>query len=624
MVVIPFGDMAMRMNLLSAFFASLVAVMIYLINRVLNHGRLTAALSSAIAAFSFTFWSHAVITEVYTLAALFFCLLIFFTLLWLKEKKPKWLLLLALTAGLGLAHHVIIAVFYPVFLLFVLVTQPRLIRDWKLVVKMVALFLLPLLLYLYLPLRSAADPVNDWGNPETFSALTDHITARQFGGLFFKHGFEGVKYQLNIFMNSLLDQFHFVVLLLVLFGVMIGLKREKRAVFLFLALLAVNISYASAYFITDIEPQFIYLFLVLALFAGMALEYVNGLILKTGNPRVLWPGWVVLAIIALLPLVLNWAKCDHGNNYLARNYGQNMMASLDEKGVLFIDSEAELFIVAYLKIVEGLRPDVEVYDVRQNIFFIPAMKEKNRDEVTVEHLYRFAQQMVTDKRPVYFSNPIFGNFRFTEHGVLYRALPGGESPDLTAGKTADPWDKYDLSGLDRPYLNAGAKEMAGKYYLSRAKVLAMRGKVDESLAFLDKAVKVAADQHQVLKQTGMFYMQVRRHDLAEGLLKKAVKLNPFDSDDYNMLGMIAHYRKDYMQALADYDKAIELRENHITALMNRGILYEQMGDKETDKSVRTVYYRSAHDDMERSKKIEPKNPVVTQVLNRVSMKLSRQ
>ena len=619
MLLVPIGDMAMRLNLLSAFFASLVTVMIYLINRVLTHGRLISVLVSFTAAFSFTFWSQAVAAEVYTFAALFFCTLIFFTLLWLKTRKELWLLLLALTAGLALTHHVIIAVFYPVFFIFILLNQPRLIRNWTLIAKTACLFVLPLLLYLYLPIRSALNPLNDWGNPETFSTMMHHITAKQFGGLFLKHGFDGVLFQLNIFIDALLKQFPVILLILAVIGVIVGLKREKKIAFFFLALLAVNISYSLAYYITDIEPHFINIFLLLALFMGMVLDYLYKQIKKTKKIQVHWLGVGILIIIALLPLVFNWTKCDQSDNYLARNYGLNMLNTLEKNSVLFIDGEAELFITAYLKVVEGLRPDVEVYDVRQNIFLIPAMKTKDRKKVTVKDLYQFAQSMVTDKRPVYFTNPIFGNLRFAEYGVLYRVLPGGEAPDTVS----DPWEKYDLSGLDRTYFDPNAKETLGKYFLARGKYLFKMNQRELSEDFVKKTLSAAGDRHPVLKQIIIFYMQAGKHDRAENLLKKAIKLDPFDSDNYNMLGMIAHYRLDYNEALINYDKVLKLRGNSISALMNRGILYEQMGDKEANPMVKKSYYQMAFHDLEQARKIEPANPAIVNIKNRISFKLSR-
>jgi len=623
MLLVPFGEAAMRMNLLSAVFAALTAVLVYLIGRALNHHRLIAVSTSLIAAFSFTFWSQAVVAEVYTLAALFFCALILFTLLWLKDRRERWLLLLALTAGFAMTHHVIIAVFFPVFLIFILLNKPGLIKEWKLIARIIPLFLLPLLLYLYLPIRSAANPLNDWGNPETFSRMIDHVTANQFSGLFLKQGSAGFMFQWNVFIDTLWKQFPSFLLILIVIALIAGLKREKKILFFFLALPAVGICYSSAYFVTDIEPQFIYTFICLALLMGMGLNGLQQWLQKGQKARIPWVSAGILAIIALLPLAVNWTKCDQSGNYLARNYGRNMISTLEKDSALIIDGENELFIAAYLKIVEGLRPDVEVYDAMQNIFYIPAMKTKDKDKktVTVADLYQFVNRMLTEKKPVFFTNPIFQNFRFADYGVLYKAILGSEN--LENFKIDDPWEKYDRSGLDRPYPGPNERETIGKYYFSRGKYLDKTNKKDLAGDFLGKALSVAGDRHSVLKNLAIFYMQTSKLDEAESLFEKAIKVYPFDSDDYNTLGMIYHYRTNYPNAMEKYTKALEIKGNNVSALMNRAMLYEQMGDKETNPVIKKGCYQNASYDCEQALGIEPANRAAAQIKTRIFTKVSQ-
>jgi tetratricopeptide (TPR) repeat protein len=636
MLSIPFGDMAMRMNLLSAVFAAATAAVIFLISGLLMENRLIAFMTSLMAVFSATFWSQAVITEVYTLAAFFFCNLILLMLLWFKDQHPRWLILMAFTAGLAMTHHVIIVIFLPVYLVFVLLEQPKLLKDWKLIIKCMSLFLFPLLLYLYLPIQSAINPPNDWGNPETLSAMINHITAQQFGGLFLKHAFAGVAHQFSIFIHTLLKQFPFLLLILPFVGLWAtktqrhkdsiiskpsvvknnSISTRKRILFL-LSLSAIALFYSIAYFITDIEPHFIYFFIILALFIGMGLNYFYGLTKSIENSHMRRLAIVTLIIIALLPLAFNWNTCNQKENYLARHYGMNIINSLDQDGILFIDSETELFIAAYLKIVEKLRPDVKIYDVRQNIFFVPPTKEKK--EATVKDLYQYALQMVKDLKPVYFTNPIFSDFKYRDHGVLFKVVPG-----LTSNaRYRDPWQEYDLMGLHNNYHDAESREVVGKYYYSRAKSFAQSNQPDQAKEFLVKALTAAGDRHKVLKYISMFYMGSREHSEAEKLLKKAIKINPFDPDQYNMLGMIAHFKLNRQEALNWYGNAIRLNVQHMSALTNRGTVYEQMGDKESHRETKKDYYQKALEDLQQAKQMEPQNKAVSDSINRITYKISQ-
>ncbi|MEW6007859.1 MAG: DUF2723 domain-containing protein [bacterium] len=98
--LIPFGNIAFRMNMESALFASLCVMMVYFITLKVSgraeerkNGRIiSSVVASLILAFSATFWEQAVIAEKYTLNALFATLTIFFNLLWhLKcNRHPSW------------------------------------------------------------------------------------------------------------------------------------------------------------------------------------------------------------------------------------------------------------------------------------------------------------------------------------------------------------------------------------------------------------------------------------------------------------------------------------------------------------------------------------------------------
>jgi tetratricopeptide (TPR) repeat protein len=325
--------------------------------------------------------------------------------------------------------------------------------------------------------------------------------------------------------------------------------------------------------------------------------------------------------VALVPLAVNWSKCDQSGNFLADNYGRNMLDTLDKNSALIIDSENELFIVAYFKIVEGLRPDVEVYDARQNIFFIPAMKTKDKDKktVTIADFFQFVQQMLTEKKPVFFTNPIFPNFRYADFGVLYKAILGTDN--LQNFKIEDPWEKYNRNGLEGFYPGANEKDTIGKYYFSRGKSLAKMNKHELADEFLKKALAVAGDRHSVLKSIAVFYLQTNKYDDAKSLFEKAINVYPFDSDDYATLGMIYHYQSDYEKALEMYAQALAVKGNNVSAIMNRAVLYEQMGDKESIPVIKKGFYQNALNDCELAQSLEPANQTISQLKRRIAPKM---
>ena len=62
---IPIGDVAHRMNLMSAVLGAAGAALLYAIVRLITGNRLASAFAALLFAFSRTFWSQCVIAEVY-------------------------------------------------------------------------------------------------------------------------------------------------------------------------------------------------------------------------------------------------------------------------------------------------------------------------------------------------------------------------------------------------------------------------------------------------------------------------------------------------------------------------------------------------------------------------------
>ena len=78
---LPFGDLVYRTNLSSAVYASAAVLLVYLLCLRLTRRAVPSCVAALLFGLSRDFWSQAVITEVYTLNALFVALAIFLFLL---------------------------------------------------------------------------------------------------------------------------------------------------------------------------------------------------------------------------------------------------------------------------------------------------------------------------------------------------------------------------------------------------------------------------------------------------------------------------------------------------------------------------------------------------------------
>ena len=88
---IPFGSIAWRVNFMSAIFAAFGILFLYLVLYKMTNSKRGSFIATLVFAFSSTFWSQAVLAEVYTLHIFFLTLNIFLLLLWKETKNIKWL-----------------------------------------------------------------------------------------------------------------------------------------------------------------------------------------------------------------------------------------------------------------------------------------------------------------------------------------------------------------------------------------------------------------------------------------------------------------------------------------------------------------------------------------------------
>ncbi|MCL6431862.1 MAG: DUF2723 domain-containing protein [Anaerolineae bacterium] len=112
---IPLGSPAWRVSLLSALSAAVAVGAVYLLARHLTRSRVGALLGGVALALSHTFWSQAIIAEVYTPAMAFLAVIILLLWRWRQapERRSGVLLAAGLLAGIGLGVHASVALILP-------------------------------------------------------------------------------------------------------------------------------------------------------------------------------------------------------------------------------------------------------------------------------------------------------------------------------------------------------------------------------------------------------------------------------------------------------------------------------------------------------------------------------
>ena len=522
---LPFGDsIAWRVNLLSAFFAAASVFIVALISYSAAQGESLAAVIFAafFLAFSPTLWSQAVQSEVYTLNLFLFLLLLCFVLIWWRTQDMRYLMACAFLWGLGLANHHTLVAFFPLFLIFLAAAAGMKRIKAKHLFLFFFFSLLGLSVYVYLPVRSLADPAMDWGDPEDMRRFIEVVLRRQFPTGEGSLDFGKVLSHLAHYLDVLLREFGPIAVLAGLWGMVrsfrLGLSPALFVVLLFIVhgigtLLFLN---PSADTVGDVEIMMIPSFALFALWIGLGTGDLIGSAAGKKWGRVASPAVVVLLSACLaLNFLDSLQKNDQRNNYFALDYGKNIFRSVKEGGVVFVESDTSLFPLWYLQYVEGWRPDAAVIDV--DFLMLPWFKEQMRErygnlEIRVEDLGRHSagkrrgvsfSEMVDDykvsqveiivsdlidTRPVYISyefGPVYGRYRerrdtyVIDEGLLFRVSKRYERPDPRI------WDAYDLrSLLDYPLPRDPYSKILSLAYMKslmrRVQVLMREGKRDEA------------------------------------------------------------------------------------------------------------------------------------------------
>jgi hypothetical protein len=304
----PVGELAWRVNLLSAVLGAATVAALFLLLRTLDVRRAAAAATAATFAVTVTFWSQAVVAEVYTLHLLFLTTVTLCLARWLDGEPDggsnRWLL-----AGLGLyalsfGNHLGSVLALPGVAWLVWRGRDRALRLRN--VAWVALFAaVGAAQYAYL-LRMTdvgayvEQPVHTVGD----------IVGLVTGGHFRQHMFafgpgELAGDRLPMFGRLLRSELS-VLLVPAAYGLVRAARGPHRAVTVHLLLLGVlAASYALNFDVVDVFVFFLPCYLVLAVFLAIGLD---GAVAKVEGRGWTWAAAAALAAIPLATGAVNYPR----------------------------------------------------------------------------------------------------------------------------------------------------------------------------------------------------------------------------------------------------------------------------------------------------------------------------
>ena len=318
--------------------------------------------SSLLLAFSSVFWSVSLVTEVYALHGLFISLLIFLSLKAFAAGSKQehvapsslflWFALLSFVLGLSFCNHMSTVLFIP-SLIYLFIAE----RIWqtigvKRLLLVLVFFLCGISFYLYLPVRASYNPALNWGNPQTWETFLWHVSGKQYRVWMFSSPSVALQ-QLEYLLVLLMKSFGIVPLLLVPFGLWHLFHRNRRTLWFTLILLVTDILYTINYDIQDVDPYFLPVFFVFALWMGSAVLFFSD---KALYKRKSFYYLVMcgLCSLFLFPLLLNFREVDQSKNRLVEQYSRTILQEV-KQNALILSLPVGLFLLGMLLPAAGGR-----------------------------------------------------------------------------------------------------------------------------------------------------------------------------------------------------------------------------------------------------------------------------
>jgi hypothetical protein len=369
---LPLGPIPFRVNLLSVVCDALTVGIVFLTAFRLSRSRLASGIAALILALNPLFWSWSLVAEVFPLNNLLAALLIYLLVIWNDDPQRVGTLVgAAFIAGVALTNQHTIVLLGPAVLFLLWRHRTILLARLRIVIVCAVAFLVGLVLYAYVPWAAARHPAHNWGGVSSFTDFIALVTRREtssvrlvpvaLGGGSIWPRIATLCFSIGAPMG-----------LLALVGIICA-YRQCRWYFwfslltfgwtgLFFAIISnVNLNISSTAWM--LERFFLLPEVAVAPLVALGVVMIADLI-ASSVPALTTKSLPIitgaLGLVLVVSLLTNYRWIDESRNHVARNYGEDVLASLEPGTILFAGTEVYTFPLIYLTIVEKMRPDVMV------------------------------------------------------------------------------------------------------------------------------------------------------------------------------------------------------------------------------------------------------------------------
>ncbi len=597
-ILVPWGNPAFRMNLFSGFCA---AAALALLARVwAARPVLGSAFLLVLAGLGPLFQKLSASTEVFGLNLLFAAGLASVLEPLLRQEAAgvagaRRLLLAAFLFGLGLGNQQTLLLLGPAAVLAAWPLLKRTSADEKgsralvrLSAAGAALLLAGLSVYIFLYIRSRADPLLDWENPETLGRFREVVSRARYGTLQLAQGapsphtWAGLGRHLGFFAEKVLENVGWAGTALAALGLWGGLVQDRRRTLFYLA--AAVFSGPLFLFWANVTPsprtaEVLERFLLLPLLLFLYFPLKG--FLSLWSETALWKKTAAVCLLGLLAVAVrggDWSHPGFRDDFLTGDHGRNVLRNLPPSAHLFADRADETeFSLCYLLSVEKRRPDADFTDANAGV----TVSRYGPDYYGVWGKPRLARRRQVEgallsatDRPFFYATVDLSQLDLPRRaaGLLYEARARGDfSP-----RTRFPyWDVLAWRLPPRPWgardrhLISSTGRLLGEYALA----LGQAGAAQRFLALCE----VAGGPPWRLN-LAVWHQREGRPAEAEALYRRLLERPGPQPLAWNNLGVLCGDQGRWDEALSCYERAIRDDPSYAEAWYNSGAAHWQRGD----------------------------------------------
>jgi hypothetical protein len=541
---------------LISLFSSIGALIFYFkLNERITKNLYLSLLSTAILAFSYLFWFHAEVPEVFALNNVIVMALIYYAFLFYEEKKEKYLYVLSFLGGLSLAHHHTVALIVPMLFLLVIRHFKIFFTHWRIIPLMLLCVVAGLLPYLYIPIAASFKPPINWDHASDLNGFMRLVLRQDYG--FAPTVVNGVPFVIktifvNHFITSLITTFSYQAIFVLVVGAVYLLI--KRTYLLGALLVGFIISgpffmYYGAYAFANldgwgiIERFYLLPVLVIAVLFPYGFLGIKVLLQKyLKRPIYVWGILAYFLIIPGLMIWYNYPRTDLSKTQIGTQLAKDIMDTVPKNSFLFVSGDTTAFNIWYVHYVLGYRKDLNVINPAgvqgQDLLYKVTSDIQSKDKKL-----NYTQARTTAFYMLMQRYPFYSTYLMQTGTEKNTMLQRGMAMQLISVDQLPPVEEY-------------KKDMAA--YWSK-------------ITLLNRDNLPEADQNLIAGEIPLFYANalLRTGDALENLYgdypaaeeyyKKAIATDPKLDKAYAMLGVLEYKKsQDCNSAIALLKKAIEI------------------------------------------------------------------